>query len=152
MHVVAAKAVCFKEASTPEFRTYQSHIRLNAAALAEKLMERGIRLVSGGTDNHLVLVDLVPLGLNGKRAQDVLDKAGITTSKSTIPFDTQKPYYGSGVRIGTPALTTRGMRVDEMRVIGDLIYRVLCNPDDEAVRSEVLGTVKELCAQFPLYG
>lgn len=152
MHVIAAKAVCFKEASTPEFKTYQRHIRLNAAALAEKLMERGIRLVSGGTDNHLVLVDLTSFGLNGKQAQDVLDNAGITTSRSTIPFDTQKPYYGSGVRLGTPALTTRGMRVEEMRVIGDLIHRVLTNPDDETVRSKVSETVKELCTQFPLYG
>ena len=152
MHIIAAKAVCFKEAMTPEFRSYQRQIRLNATALAERLMELGIRLVSGGTDNHLMLVNLVPLGLNGKIAQQALDEAGITVNKNTIPFDTEKPYIGSGIRIGTPALTTRGMREDEMRIIGDLIHRVLANPDDEAVRTQVRAAVRDLCAQFPLYG
>ena len=152
MHIIAAKAVCFKEAMTPEFKSYQRQIRLNATALAERLMERGIRLVSGGTDNHLMLVNLVPLGLNGKIAQHTLDEAGITVNKNTIPFDTEKPYIGSGIRIGTPALTTRGMREDEMRIIGDLIHRVLAHPDDEAVRTQVRAAVRDLCAQFPLYG
>ena len=151
MHVVAAKAVCLKEASTQEFKTYQHQIRLNASALAERLMEQGVRLVSGGTDNHLMLLNVVPLGINGKIAQHALDEAGITTNKNTIPFDTEKPFIGSGVRIGTPALTTRGMKEDEMRTIGSLIYRVLTNPDDENVRKDVRAEVNELCAQFPLY-
>ena len=152
MHVIAAKAVCLKEAMIPEFKAYQRQIRLNAGTLAERLMERGLRLVSGGTDTHLMLVNLVPLGINGKQAQQALDDAGITVNKNTIPFDTEKPYIGSGIRIGTPALTTRGMREDEMRAIGDLIYSVLTNPDDEKIRNEVRATVEDLCAQFPLYG
>lgn len=151
-HIIAAKAVCFKEAMTPEFKAYQRQIRLNAWALAQRLMEQGIKLVAGGTDNHLMLLNLIPLGVTGRKAQDALDSAGITTNLNTIPFDPQKPYIGSGVRIGTPALTTRGMMEDEMRVIGDLITRVLKSPEDEAVRTEVLGAVKELCDQFPLYG
>ena len=152
MHVIAAKAVCLREAMTPEFKVYQRQIRLNATALAERLMENGIRLVSGGTDNHLMLLNLIPLGVTGRQAQDALDNAGITTNLNTIPFDPQKPYIGSGIRIGTPALTTRGMREDEMRVIGDLIHRVLIDPADEAVREQVRGVVRELCGQFPLYG
>ena len=152
MHVIAAKAVCLKEAMTPEFRAYQRQIRLNAAVLAERLMERGLRLVSGGTDTHLMLVNLVPLGINGKQAQQALDDAGITVNKNTIPFDAEKPYIGSGIRIGTPALTTRGMCEDEMRTIGDLIYNILTHLDDEKIRSEVRATVEDLCARFPLYG
>jgi len=152
MHVIAAKAVCLKEAMTPEFKVYQRQIRLNAATLAERLVERGLRLVSGGTDTHLMLVNLVPLGITGKQAQQALDDAGITVNKNTIPFDTEKPYIGSGIRIGTPALTTRGMCEHEMHVIGDLIYSVLTNPDDEEVRNRVRATVQDLCAQFPLYG
>ena len=151
MHIIAAKAVCLKEAMTPEFNVYQRQIRLNASALAEQLMELGLRLVSNGTDNHLMLVNLVPIGLTGKQAQQMLDEAGITVNKNTIPFDTQKPYVGSGIRIGTPALTTRGMREDEMRLIGDLIHRVLAHPDEEKVREDVRGTVSEMCEQFPLY-
>ncbi len=152
MHVIAAKAVALKEAMTPEFKAYQRQIRRNAAALAESLLSHGLRLVSGGTDNHLMLIDVTPLGLNGKQAQEALDSAGITANKNTIPFDTQKPYLGSGLRLGTPALTTRGMREDEMRVIGGLINNVLRNPNDETVRARVLGAVADLCAQFPLYG
>ena len=152
MHVVAAKAVCFKEAMTPEFKSYQKQIRLNASALAETLMEKGIKLVSRGTDNHLMLVNLLSLGVNGRQAQTALDEAGITTNRNTIPFDPEKPYIGSGIRIGTPALTTRGMCEPEMRVIGGLIHRVLTNIDDEKVRDEVKAAVGDLCAQFPLYG
>jgi len=152
MHIIAAKAVCFKEAMTPEFKAYQRQIRLNAAALAASLMEKGINLVSGGTDNHLILVNLISLGVTGRQAQYALDEAGITTNLNTIPFDPQKPYIGSGIRIGTPALTTRGMCEPEMQVIGRLIHRILTNIGDEKVREEVKGTVKELCAQFPLYG
>lgn len=152
MHIIAAKAVCLKEALTPEYKRYQRQIRLNATALAERLMELGIRLVSGGTDNHLMLVNLVPLGFNGKVGQLALDEAGITANKNTIPFDQEKPYIGSGIRLGTAALTTRGMREDEMRVIGELIHRVLTHPGDEAVRGGVRSRVDELCAAFPLYG
>ncbi len=151
-HIIAAKAVCFKEAMTPEFKAYQRQIRLNAAALAEHLMSKGMKLVSGGTDNHLMLVNLIPLGVTGRQAQDMLDDAGITINLNTIPFDPQKPYIGSGIRVGTAALTTRGMQEDEMRVIGDLIHRVLTHIDDERVRAEVRSAVKELCKQFPLYG
>ena len=152
MHVIAAKAVCLKEAMTPEFKAYQRQIRLNAAALGEELMKRGIKLVSDGTDNHLVLANVKSFDMNGKKAQDCLDAAGITTSKSTVPFDEEKPWFGSGVRIGTPALTTRGMAENEIRIIGELIHRVLANPEDEATRAAVSGVVKELCEQFPLYG
>lgn len=152
MHVIAAKAVCLKEAMRHDFNAYQRQIRLNAAALAERLMELGLKLIAGGTDTHLMLVNLVPLGLNGKQAQAALDLAGITVNKNTIPFDTEKPYIGSGIRIGTPALTTRGMQGKEMRVIASLIHRVLARPDDEVVREEVKEVVKELCEQFPLYG
>ncbi len=151
-HIVAAKAVCLREAMTPEFKSYQRQIRLNAAALADRLMEKGIKLVAGGTDNHLMLVNLVPLGINGRQAQTALDEAGITTNRNTIPFDPEKPYIGSGIRIGTPALTTRGMCEPEMRVIGDLIHRVLTNIDDLRVREEVKATVNDLCVEFPLYG
>jgi glycine hydroxymethyltransferase len=151
MHVIAAKAVCFKEALTPEFKEYQKQIRLNASALAETLLQKGLRLVSGGTDNHLMLVDVTPLGINGKQAQNALDESGITVNKNTIPFDKEKPFVTSGVRIGTPALTTRGMREEEMRLIGELIHRVLSNSTDEAVKAEVLNSVTELCSQFPLY-
>ena len=115
-------------------------------------MKRGIKLVSDGTDNHLVLANVKSFDMNGKKAQDCLDAAGITTSKSTVPFDEEKPWFGSGVRIGTPALTTRGMAENEMRIIGELIHRVLANPEDEATRAAVSGVVKELCEQFPLYG
>ena len=152
MHVIAAKAVCLKEAMTDNFKAYQRQIRLNAAALAERMMELGLTLVSKGTDNHLMLVNLTPLGLKGKHAQLVLDEAGITVNKNTIPFDTESPFVCSGIRIGTPALTTRGMCEDEMRLVGELIYRVLTHPDDETVRSDVQGAVQDLCAQFPLYG
>jgi glycine hydroxymethyltransferase len=152
MHVVAAKAICLKEAMSSEFKSYQHQIKLNAAALAETLMQKGIRLVSGGTDNHLMIADVTGLGLTGKVAQNLLDEAGITVSKSTIPFDKEKPYICSGIRIGTPALTTRGMAEKEMQEIGVLIHTVLTHPDDEAVRKDVLHAVENLCAQFPLYG
>jgi glycine hydroxymethyltransferase len=151
MHIIAAKAVCFKEALTPEFKEYQRQIRLNAKALANALTGHGLRLVSGGTDNHLMLVDVTPLGLTGKHAQNALDLAGITVNKNTIPFDKEKPFVTSGVRIGTPALTTRGMREDEMKLIGALIHRVMVDPDSESVRAEVLSAVKDLCDQYPLY-
>jgi glycine hydroxymethyltransferase len=152
MHVIAAKAVCLKEAMSDSFKAYQRQVRVNATTLANRLMARGIKLVSGGTDNHLMLVNLIELGVNGKQAQEALDLAGITVNKNTIPFETLKPYLASGIRIGTPALTTRGMQEAEMELIGDLIYKVLTNPDSEEVRAEVKSAVDSLCKQFPLYG
>lgn len=152
MHVIAAKAVCFKEAMAPDFKAYQHQVRLNAAALAETLMNLGVKLVSDGTDNHLMLANLTSLAINGKKAQESLDEAGITVNRNSIPFDTEKPYITSGIRIGTPALTTRGMAENEMRLVGELIYKVLTNPDDENVRESVRATVSDLCVEFPLYG
>ena len=149
-HVIAAKAVCFKEAMTPEFKVYQRRIRQNAAALADALKERGFRLVSGGTDNHLILVDVSVMGLTGKAAQTALDLAGIVQNRNMIPFDTQKPYITSGIRLGTPAVTTRGMGEPEMETIAGLIHRVLAAIDDEQVIAGVRLQVRELCAEFPI--
>jgi len=151
MHVIAAKAVALKEALTEEFREYQRQIVKNAKALAETLMEEGLRLVTGGTDNHLMLVDLRPFNLTGDVAEKALEKAGITVNKNTIPFDPQKPTVTSGIRIGTPAVTTRGMKEEEMKRIGKLIARVLRSPDDEKVLNQVKGEVEELAKVFPLY-
>ena len=151
MHVIAAKAVALKEALTEEFREYQRQIVKNAKALAESLMEEGLRLVTGGTDNHLMLVDLRPFNLTGDVAEKALEKAGITVNKNTIPFDPQKPTVTSGIRIGTPAVTTRGMKEEEMKRIGKLIARVLRSPEDEKVLNQVKGEVEELAKVFPLY-
>jgi len=150
-HVIAGKAICFKEAMTPEFKKYQEQIVKNAKALADGLLKAGFRLVSGGTDNHLVLVDLQPKKITGKVAEKVLDSVGITVNKNTIPFDPESPFVTSGVRIGTPALTTRGMKEGEMKLIADLIGQVLSSPEDEAVKGVVAKSVKELCQKFPLY-
>lgn len=152
MHVIAAKAICLKEAMSPEFKNYQHQIKLNAATLAETLMQKGIRLVSGGTDNHLMIADVTGLGLTGKVAQNILDEAGITVSKSTIPFDKEKPYICSGIRIGTAALATRGMCEEQMKEVGEMIHTVLANADDAGVRKTVLAKVEDLCDRFPLYG
>jgi glycine hydroxymethyltransferase len=151
MHVIAAKAVCFKEALTPGFRTYQQQIVKNARQLASGLADAGFRLVSGGTDNHLMLVDVFSKGLTGKVAEAALGRAGITVNKNAIPFDTQKPMTASGIRIGTPAVTTRGMREPEMDAIAGLISRVLAAPDDEANAAGVRVDVETLCQKFPLY-
>jgi glycine hydroxymethyltransferase len=151
MHVIAAKAVCFKEALTPRFRTYQQQIVKNARQLASGLADAGFRLVSGGTDNHLMLVDVFSKGLTGKVAEAALGRAGITVNKNAIPFDTQKPMTASGIRIGTPAVTTRGMREPEMDAIAGLISRVLAAPDDEANAAGVRVDVETLCQKFPLY-
>jgi glycine hydroxymethyltransferase len=151
MHVIAAKAVCFAEALKPEFKDYQKQIVANAAALAARLAENGLRIVSGGTDTHLMLVDLRPVELTGKVAEKRLEDAGITVNKNTIPFDPQKPFVTSGIRIGTPALTTRGMNEPEMEAIGDMIARVLKDIENDAVAAEVLEEVRELCERFPLY-
>ncbi len=151
MHVIAAKAVAFKEAMSPDFKEYQRQILLNAKALAEELMRLGYRLVSGGTDNHLMLVDLRDKGITGKEAEKALEEAGITVNKNSIPFDPQPPTVTSGIRIGTPALTTRGMKEDEMRYIARLIHEVLSNIKDDKVKEKVKIEVEELCKQFPIY-
>jgi glycine hydroxymethyltransferase len=151
MHVIAAKAVAFKEALTPEWRAYQRQVVGNARALADALLARGWRLVSGGTDTHLLLVDLSPRGLTGKQAQEALDRAWITVNKNTIPYETRSPMVTSGVRIGTPAVTTRGMKEPEMAAIAALIDRVLTDIDNTAVAAAVRGGVQELTARFPLY-
>jgi glycine hydroxymethyltransferase len=149
-HVIAAKAVAFAEAGTPEFTQYQRRVVENAKALAARLGTRGLRLVSGGTDNHLMLVDVGAAGLSGKEAEKMLEAAGLTVNKNTIPFDTRPPLVASGIRIGTPAVTTRGMGTREMETIGDAIARVLESRGDGDVQQEVRATVAELCAAYPL--
>jgi glycine hydroxymethyltransferase len=151
MHIIAAKAVCFKEALEPEFRDYQRQIVANAARLAEGLARAGFRLVSGGTDTHLMLVDVAARGLTGKAAEAALGRAGITVNKNAIPFDRHPPMVASGIRIGTPAVTTRGMREPEMDLIAGFIARVLAAPDDERVAASVRAEVEALCRTFPLY-
>jgi glycine hydroxymethyltransferase len=151
MHIIAAKAVCFKEASEPAFAAYQRQIVANAARLAKVLSEAGFRLVSGGTDNHLMLVDVFSKGITGKVAEAALGKAGITVNKNAIPFDQNPPMVASGIRIGTPAVTTRGMREGEMDVVGELIARALKTPDDEAALGMIKTEVERLCRKFPLY-
>jgi glycine hydroxymethyltransferase len=150
MHVIAGKAICFGEALRPDFKTYAQRILDNAKALADALMKEGLRLVSGGTDNHLMLVDVTTVGIGGKLAEAALDKAGITVNKNMIPYDERKPMDPSGIRIGTPALTTRGMGPDEMRKIAAWILQVLRKPEDEAVLKEVHGQVTQMCQQFPV--
>ncbi len=151
MHVIAAKAVAFKEALEPAFKEYQVQILKNAKALAESLMERGYRLVSGGTDNHLMLVDLTSKGITGRDAEVALDKVGITVNKNGIPFDTKKPMVTSGIRIGSPAVTTRGMKEPEMRTIAELIDRTLSSIGDEESVRKIALEVKELTGRFPFY-
>lgn len=149
MHIIAAKAVAFKEALQPEFGEYQRQIVKNAAAMAEEFRARGIKMVSGGTDNHLILLDLTDKGLTGKELEKMLDEVHITVNKNAIPFDTQKPFVTSGIRIGTPAMTTRGMKEGEAREIADLISDVILQKDTAYAR--VNAKVAELCAAFPLY-
>ncbi len=149
-HVIAGKAVALLEASQPEFRGYAEQIVRNARALAAAVAERGLKLVSGGTDNHLFVIDFLGTELSGLRAQRRLDRAGITTSKSTVPGETRSPWVTSGLRVGTPAVTTRGMKEDEMRRIGDWIADVLENLDDEELQDRIRGQVEELCRGFPL--
>jgi glycine hydroxymethyltransferase len=150
MHVIAGKAVCFGEALRPEFKAYAKAIIANAKALAEALLSGGLKLVSGGTDNHLMLVDVTPLGIGGKLATEALEKCGITVNMNMIPFDTRKPMDPSGIRIGTPALTTRGMGVDEMRQIGRWMLAALQSPADEALQQRIRGEISSLCTQFPV--
>jgi glycine hydroxymethyltransferase len=151
MHVIAAKAICFKEAMEPAFVDYQKQVVANAKRLAANLAAQGYRIVSGGTDNHLMLVDVFSKGITGKAAEAALGKAGITVNKNAIPFDTNPPMTASGIRIGTPAMTTRGMREAEMDQIGEMIGRVLAAPDDDRVAADVKAEVERLCQKFPLY-
>lgn len=152
MHVIAAKAVAFKEALSDSFRTYQENIVKNAKALAANLLKEGIRLVSGGTDNHLMLLDLRNLDITGKDAQELLGRAGITVNKNSIPFETRSPFVTSGIRIGTPTITTRGMAETEMATIAKLIVDTLRNPHDEKTIQSVRSRVVELCETYPLFG
>jgi len=151
-HVIAAKAVAFQEALQPEFKTYQKHIVENAKALAQTLIDEGLAIVSGGTDNHLMTVDLRPISdMTGKKAQDILEQVHITVNKNAIPNDPQKPMVTSGIRIGTPAVTSRGLRVDDMKIVGQCIAEKLKQPEDQAVQERVLKKVSELCKKYPLY-
>ena len=151
MHIIAAKAVCFKEAMEPAFADYQRQIVANAQRLAASIATHGFRLVSGGTDNHLMLIDVFSKGLTGKVAEAALGKAGITVNKNAIPFDQNPPMVASGIRVGTPAVTTRGMREPEMDQIGDLIARALAAPDEDRALAMVRSEVERLCRKFPLY-
>ncbi len=151
MHVIAAKAVAFKEALQPSFIDYQNQVVKNAKVMGECLKKKGFKLVSGGTDTHLVLVDLRDTEITGKLAEETLEKAGITVNKNAIPFDPRPPAIASGIRIGTPAVTTRGMKEKEMELIVDLIYEALNNIDNEKVLSRIKEDVRELCGRFPIY-
>ncbi len=151
MHVIAAKAVALKEALSPSFVEYQKQVLANCQALAKTLLSYGFRLVSGGSDNHLLLVDLSNKNVTGKQAETALDKAGITVNKNGIPFDKQPPTITSGIRIGTPALTTRGMKEKEMEIIGGWINDVISNIDNEKIQKDIANKVKKLCEQFPIY-
>lgn len=151
MHVIAAKAVALREALTPEFKLYQQQIVRNANALANALMQKGFCLISGGTDNHLMLVDLRQSELTGKVAQETLDKARITVNRNTVPFETRSPFVTSGIRIGTPAVTTRGMKEKEMVAIADFISRALNHMGDDSVLKSIADDVRELCRSFPVY-
>jgi glycine hydroxymethyltransferase len=150
MHVIAAKAVCFHEALQPSFKTYAAQVVSNARALAARLSMLGYRIVSGGTDNHVLLVDLRPQGLNGKQAQEALDHAGITVNKNAIPFDTEPIMKTGGIRIGTPAMTTRGMKEEEMMEIADLIHAALQKADDTAALSALMKRVHAFTSRYPL--
>ena len=151
MHVIAAKAVAFREALAPEWKAYQKQIVANAASLAKTLQGEGFRLVSGGTDNHLMLVDVFAKGITGKVAEKALDKAGITANKNTIPFDTNSPMVASGIRLGTPALTSRGMKEADMVEVGKLVSRALHAVENETALAEVKKDVRKMCDRFPLY-
>ncbi len=151
MHIIAAKAVAFGEALQPSFREYTRRIVQNAQTLAEELVKMDYQLISGGTDNHLMLIDLTNKNVTGKQAENLLEEAGITTNKNMVPFDQKSPFVTSGIRIGTAAMTTRGMQTTEMRLIASLINRVLAEPENARQRQQVKAEVRELCTQFPLY-
>ena len=151
MHIIAAKAVAFGEALKPEFSEYARQIVDNAKNMAEEFLSRGYHLVSGGTDTHLILIDLTEKGITGKKAENALEKVGITVNKNMVPFDQKSPFVASGIRIGTPAVTTRGMKEDEMKTIVALIDKVISSPDSEDLLSTVMSEVLDLCRDFPLY-
>jgi len=151
MHVIAAKAVAFKEALSPDFKKYQEQVLKNAKVLADTLLQKGLDLVSGGTDNHLILIDLTNKGVTGKDAEAALGKASITVNKNTVPFETKSPFVTSGIRIGSPALTTRGMKEKEMEIIGQWISDIIDNVNNEKYISEIGAKVKELASGFPLF-
>lgn len=151
MHVIAAKAVALGEALRPEFKAYAKQVKKNAAVLAETLMADGFRIVSGGTDNHLMLVDLTSKGITGKEAQNVLDEVNITANRNTIPFEPLSPFVTSGIRLGSPALTTRGFKEEDMREVGNIIAMVLSHPQDEKAKEEAGARVAALCKKYPLY-
>jgi len=152
MHVIAAKAVCFNEALQPEFKQYQQQIVVNARVLAQELMRQGLRLVSGGTDNHLMLVDVRPKKLTGKEAESILESINITVNKNGIPFDPEKPTITSGIRIGTPALTSRGFKTEDMQAVAEAITLALDNPENEGKLDQAREIVRMLCDKYPLYG
>ncbi len=151
MHVIAAKAVAFGEALAPSFAEYQARVQQNARSMAEAFIEKGYNLVSGGTDNHLVLIDLRNKGVTGKKAEEALQAAKITVNKNMVPFDSESPFVTSGIRVGTPAMTTRGFGREEFRLVVDLMDRVLTSPDDESARDKVRNEVHDLCRHYPLY-
>ncbi len=151
MHVIAAKAVCLKEASSEEFVEYQNQVVKNAKALAKALLDKGYKLISGGTDTHLILVDVRNKNLTGKEAEHILDEVGITVNKNAIPFDPESPNVTSGIRIGTPALTSRGMKEQEMERIADLMDKALTSGNDERIKAKIAKEVKAICEEFPLY-
>ena len=151
MHVIAAKAVAFQEALQPDFIDYQNQIVKNAKRMGDKLMEKGFNLVSGGTDTHLILVDLRETDITGQMAEDTLEKAGITVNKNAIPFDPRPPAIASGIRIGTPAITTRGMKENEMEIIAGWITEAFENNDNDIVLNRIKDEVKDLCNKFPIY-
>lgn len=151
MNIIAAKAVCFKEALEPRFKTYQQQVVLNAKVMARVFAERGFRVVSGGTDNHLLLVDVSSQGLTGAQAEKILEEAGITVNKNAIPFDPLPPKITSGIRIGTPAITTRGLKEKEVEEVANYMCEVLKNPENQALRREIREKVREICLRFPFY-
>lgn len=151
MHVIAAKAVAFGEALTEDFKAYQQQVVLNAKTLADALTEKGLRIVSGGTDNHVMSIDVTSFNITGKVAERALDDVGITTNKNTIPFDKESPFVTSGIRIGTPAVTTRGFNEEDMKEIASIIADVLAHPEDEAVKRDAKARVRAITEKYPLY-
>ena len=151
MHVIAAKAVAFGEALQPEFKEYAKQVIVNAQTLANALQQEGFTIVSGGTDTHVLLVDLRTVGLTGKVAEHILDEIGITCNKNTIPFDPESPFVTSGIRLGTPALTTRGLNAEDMKEIASIIALVLKRPEDTEAQEEAKQRVAKLCKQYPMY-
>ncbi|MFM7575967.1 MAG: serine hydroxymethyltransferase, partial [Microcystaceae cyanobacterium] len=150
-HVIAAKAVAFGEALKPEFKTYSAQVIANAQAMATQLIQRGFDIVSGGTDNHLMLVDLRSIGMTGKIADQLLGQIHITANKNTVPFDPESPFVTSGLRLGSPAMTTRGLQESDFQEIANIISDRLLNPNDEAMKGDCLQRVTQLCSRFPLY-